>query len=140
MAVRTLMSDILVGMIPGGKGMERGGGGADQGPGGTGGGEAGAGTGNQGGAGAGIERGVEVETRRGARGPGAGAEREDGRKEKEEKVLELKEEMGSRSRRNPRTVVTTISMGTTTTRELMLSRRRWRVREGPRRKCRRRGR
>jgi hypothetical protein len=132
-AVRTSMSVILVGMTPGERGMVvvRGGGGAGQGPRRVPGGEeAGAGTGNQGGVGAGIERGAEAEIRRGVRDPGAGAERGGGRRGKEEKELDLMEEMGSKLRKNLLTVDTMSSMGITTTRELMSSRRRKRVRLG----------
>ena len=106
MAVRTSMSVILVGMIQGETGMAIEGGGA--GPeAGTRGGEVGVGTG----------RGVEAVTGKEARGPVQEAEREGGRREKEEKELELRK--ASMLKKSLLIVDIMISMGIMTTRESM---------------------
>merc|ERR1719244_511693 len=81
---------------------------------GTRGGGAGVETGNQEGAEVGTGREVEAVTGRGARGPGQGAEREGGRRGKEEK--ELGPRKVSMLRKNQLTVVTMISMAAMTTR------------------------
>ena len=116
MAVRTSMSVILVGMIQGGTGMAIEGGGA--GPeAGTRGGEVGVEIGNQEEVGVGTGRGVEAVTGKEARGPVQEAEREGGRREKEEKELELRK--ASMLKKSLLIVDIMISMGIMTTRESM---------------------
>jgi len=115
-AVRTSMSVILVGMIHEGTGMAIGEGGA--GPeAGTRGGEVGVEIGNQEEAGVGTGRGVEAVTGKEARGPVLEAESEGGRKEKEEKELELRK--ASMLKKSLLIVDIMISMGIMTTRASM---------------------